>query len=128
MLGIIAGKGVYPLALASSARAQGVERLVVVAFKGETSPAISSLVDEVIWLPVGQLQALLDTFTDRGVNRVVMAGQITPTHLFRVRPDRRMLELLAGLSKKNAHPIFGAIGAALAELSLIHISEPTRPY
>ena len=114
-LGIIAGNGVYPRELAKSARSQGVPRLVAVAFRKETDPAIGELVDEANWLAVGQLQAMLDAFRESGVRQVVMAGQITPTHLFRVRPDRLMLELLAGLPERNAHTIFSAVGDRLRE-------------
>lgn len=117
-LGIIAGKGAYPKVLAESARAQGVRRLVAVAFRGETSRDIGRLVDEVTWLRVGQLQALLDWFAASGVRQVVMAGQITPTHLFRVRPDRTFIALLSRLPERNAHTIFGAIGAELAALGI----------
>lgn len=117
-LGIIAGKGAYPCLLAESARKQGVERLVAVAFKKETDPAIQTLVDETIWLRVGQLARLLEAFQQRGVRQVVMAGQITPTHLFRVRPDARMIQLLAGLKQRNAHTIFGAVGDALQDVGV----------
>ncbi len=112
-MGIIAGKGVYPRVLAASARQQGVSRLFAVAFKKETNPVIEEYVDEVCWLKVGQLRALLDAFAQSGVGHVVMAGQITPTHLFRVRPDKAMLDLLAGLKTRNADTIFGAIGDQL---------------
>jgi DUF1009 family protein len=114
-LGIIAGKGAYPRVLATSAREEGVPRLFAVAFKKETDRIIEELVDDVKWLAVGQLNGLLDAFAESGVKQVVMAGQITPTHLFRVRPDRGMLELLAGLKERNAHTIFGAVGEKLRE-------------
>ncbi len=117
-LGIIAGNGAYPIELARSARSQGVSRIVAVAFRKETKPEIADLVDEVTWLPIGQLQAMLDAFTGSEVRQVVMAGQISPTHLFRVRPDRLMLELLAGLSERNAHTIFSAVGDRLADIGI----------
>lgn len=112
-LGIIAGKGAYPRVLAQSARVQGVKRIFAVAFKGETDRAIEKYADEVRWLYIGQLTALLEAFRGGGVKAAVMAGQITPTHLFRVRPDRAMLELLAQLQERNAETIFGAVGEAL---------------
>jgi hypothetical protein len=117
-LGIIAGNGAYPIELARSARLQGVSRIVAVAFRKETRPEISEWVDEVTWLPIGQLQAMLDAFAGSETRQVVMAGQISPTHLFRVRPDRRMLDLLAGLRERNAHTIFGAVGEHLANIGI----------
>lgn len=112
-LGIIAGRGVYPRVLADSARHQGVRRLFAVAFRKETDPVIERYVDQVVWLPLGQLEGLLEAFKSSGVRQAVMAGQITPTHLFRVRMDRRMVALLARLKQRNAETIFGAVGDEL---------------
>ena len=112
-LGIIAGKGVYPRLFAEAARAQGVSRLFAVAFEKETDPVIERCADEVKWLRIGQLKAMLDAFQSSGVTGVVMVGQITPTHLFRVRPDKAMLSLLASLKTRNADTIFSAVGDAL---------------
>lgn len=112
-LGLIAGRGAYPLLLAESAKQQGIRRLVAVAFRGETERAIERLADEVRWLNVGQLTAMLDFFRASGVTRAVMAGQIAPRNLFRVRPDGRALALLARLKIRNADTIFGAIADEL---------------
>jgi len=117
-LGIIAGKGAYPLLLAESARAQGVRRLFAVAFKGETSHRIEALCDETVWLRVGQMQAFLDAFAASGVRQAVMAGQITPTNLFRIRMDALARQMLKELTTWNAHTIFGAIGQALAGIGV----------
>jgi DUF1009 family protein len=112
-LGMIAGKGVYPRVFAESARYHGVKHLFAVAFEKETDPVIEQHVDEVAWLRIGQLQKMLDAFGASGVSQTVMVGQITPTHLFRIRPDKKMMELLGSLTERNAHSIFGAIGDEL---------------
>lgn len=112
-LGIIAGNRGLPIALAREARQAGVQRLVAVAFDGETNPALTSNVDEMIWLKVGQLDKLIDAFTSRGVTQCVMVGQIAPKNLFNLRPDMRAVKLLARLKQKNAHTIFGAIADEL---------------
>jgi len=112
-LGIIAGNRSLPLLFAKEARRQGVKRLVAVAFEGETDPALASLVDEIVWLKVGQLSKMLAAFTDRGIKHCVMAGQITPRNLFDIRPDFRALALLLRLKEKNAHTVFGAIADEL---------------
>ncbi len=108
-LGIIAGRGVYPGLLAKSARQKGVERIFVIAFKGETDRSIERIADEVRWLRIGKLQKFYDALESSKVGHVVMAGQIKPTHLFKVRMDKAMLSLLAGLKERNAHTIFGEI-------------------
>src|SRR5215471_3834930 len=112
-LGLIAGNRSLPLAFAKHARTQGIERLVAVAFEGETDPALAGLVDEIIWLKVGQLSKLIDAFTSRHVQHCVMAGQIAPRNLYEVRPDLRALGVLLRLKEKNAHSIFGAIAEEL---------------
>src|ERR1035438_1070292 len=115
-LGIIAGNRSLPLMFAKEARRQGVKRLVAVAFEGETDPALAPLVDEIVWLKVGQLSKMLAAFTDRGIKHCVMAGQITPKRLFDIRPDIRALALLLRLREKNAHTVFGAIADELKQI------------
>lgn len=112
-LGLIAGRGAYPCQLARSARAQGVKRLVVFAIKGETDRAIQRQADEVIWLHLGQIEALVAAAKQAGITKVVMAGQIRPTRLFHLRPDARAFALLRQLRTKNAQTIFGAVADEL---------------
>ena len=112
-LGIIAGNRSLPLLFAKQARARGVKKLVAVAFENETDPALAALVDEIVWLRVGQLSKMISAFTDRNVKQCVMAGQIAPKNLFDLRPDLRAVGILFRLKEKNAHTIFGAIADEL---------------
>jgi DUF1009 family protein len=112
-LGIIAGNRSLPLLLARQARAAGVKRLVAVGFEGETDPALAPLVNDIVWIKVGQLSKLISAFTDRGVKQCVMVGQIAPKNLYDVRPDLRAMGLLLRLKEKNAHTIFGGIADEL---------------
>ena len=112
-LGVIAGLGSYPWQLARSAHAQGVKRIVAFAFKGETERVIGKYADEVVWLHLGSLGALLDAVKARGITKIVMAGQIKPTRLFTLRLDAKALAILRTLKTKNAHTIFSAIGDEL---------------
>src|SRR6266404_129568 len=68
-LGIIAGNRSLPLLFARQARSLGVKRLVAVAFEGETNPELIGLVDDIVWLKVGQLSKLISTFRERGVRQ-----------------------------------------------------------
>lgn len=112
-LGIIAGSRSLPLLLAGQARRMGVRRLVAVAFEGETDRALESLVDQIVWVRVGQLTKMIRNLQKHGVSRCVMAGQITPRSLFDVRPDLRALTLLLRIKEKNAHTLFGALADEL---------------
>ena len=122
-LGLIAGNRSLPLAFAEQARAQGVQRLVAVAFDNETDPALAQLVDEIVWIKVGQLSKMIAAFKQRGVTRCVMLGQIAPRNLFDVRPDLRALALLMNLKERNAHSIFGAMAGELKKEG-IELIEP----
>jgi hypothetical protein len=112
-LGIIAGNRSLPLEFSRQARAAGVKKLVAVAFDDETDPELAKLVDEIIWLKIGQLSKMISAFTDRGISQCVMVGQIAPKNLFDLRPDLRAIGLLFRLKEKNAHTIFGAIADEL---------------
>jgi UDP-2,3-diacylglucosamine hydrolase len=124
-LGIIAGSRSLPLAFAEQARAQGVKRLVAVAFENETDSALAQKVDEIVWLKVGQLSKMLAALKDRGVAKCVMLGQIAPKNLFDLRPDVRALTLLVKLKEKSAHSIFGALADELKKEG-IELIEPVR--
>ena len=111
-LGLIAGSKSLPFEFARLARAAGVKRIVCVAFENETDPELAKLVDDIVWLRVGQLGKMIGAFTERGVTQCVMAGQIAPPNLFNlleIRPDFRAMAALMKLKEKNAHTIFGAI-------------------
>ncbi|HTY89266.1 MAG TPA: UDP-2,3-diacylglucosamine diphosphatase LpxI [Candidatus Acidoferrum sp.] len=112
-LGIIAGNRSLPLEFARQARAAGVQRLVAVGVANETDPALAALVDDIVWLKVGQLSKMIAAFVDRGVKQCVMVGQIAPKHLFDVRPDLRAMSVLFRLKERNAHTIFGAVADEL---------------
>jgi len=112
-IGLIAGNRSLPLEFARLARAAGVKRIVCTAAEGETDPALAALVDDIVWLKVGQIGKMIATFTSRDVKQVVMLGQIAPKNLFDFRPDLRAMGILFRLKEKNAHTIFGAIADEL---------------
>ncbi len=128
-IGLIAGNRSLPLEVARHARRMGVKRIVAVGFEGETDPALSGVVDELVWLRVGQLSKLIRAFTDRGIRHCVMAGQVAPKNLWDIRPDLRALGLLLRLKEKNAHTLFGGIADELAKdgISLIPATPWLKP-
>jgi DUF1009 family protein len=115
---VIAGKGVYPLELAAAARRRQVQRLIVAAFRGETDRAVARWADDVIWLRLGSLTDLLDAVQKTGIRYAVMVGQITPTHIFNLRLDQAMLDLLRSLPVKNAETVFGTVAERLKGLGI----------
>jgi len=93
-IGLIAGKGQFPLLFARAAREHGV-RVVAAAHRHETDPALADLVDEIHWIYVGQLGKMIRLFKGAGVRRAVMAGGLSRGRLFReFRPDWRALSVV----------------------------------
>ena len=123
-LGLIAGSKSLPLLFAREARKDG-RRIVATAVEGETNPELAALVDEIVWLKVGQLGKMISTFTDRGVQQCVMLGQVAPKNLFDLRPDLRAMSLLFKIKEKNAHTLFGAIADELKKDG-VELIEPLR--
>ena len=115
-IGIIAGNGVYPDTFVAAARKKspGV-KLVVVAFENETRPELAEKVDAIGWFRVGQLSKLIKFFKKEGASEAVMVGQISPKNLFDLRPDLRILMMLARVKERNAETLFGAIGDEMAK-------------
>ena len=112
-IGIIAGNRSLPLEFARLARAAGVKRIVAAAVENETDPALAKLVDEIVWLKIGQLGKMISTFTDRGITQCVMVGQIAPKNLWDLRLDMRAMSLFFKIKEKNAHSLFGAVANEL---------------
>jgi DUF1009 family protein len=115
-IGIIAGNGVYPETFIAAARRHSPgTRLIAAAFENETKPEINSLADSTAWFRVGQLGKLIRFFLREGVTEAVMVGQIAPKNLFDLRPDIRILLLLARVKERNAESLFGGIADELAK-------------
>lgn len=113
-VGLIAGRGIYPFEWVAGARRAGVKRIVAAAFEDETDPKLTSHVDEIHWMRVGQLGKLIKTFQKSSVAQAVMAGQIRPGNLFSLKPDIKALFLLSKLKQRNAETLFSAIANELA--------------
>ncbi len=117
-VGLIAGRGNYPLELLQSARQQGVDFLGVIAFKGETDKQVEQLADQVLWIPVGPLTPILEGMKSFAVKEAMMGGQIRPIQLFLARRDEAMKQMLDALPRKNADTIFDAVGQELAKIGV----------
>ena len=121
-LALIAGKGIYPILLAERARSAGIA-VRLIELGGETSEKlINTFPDhERSAVKVGQVGKLLKELKKFNSGYAVMAGQVTPGKLFRgLHPDLKAIRMLAGLNRKNAETIFGAIGDEI-EKSGVHL-------
>jgi UDP-2,3-diacylglucosamine hydrolase len=119
-IGLIAGKGRYPILMAERIRAAG-HPLRVISFQGETEPEFVAQLpkSEHIQIKVGQLGKLLKSLAKLNCAYAVMAGQITPRRLFHgLHPDLKALKILNSLKIKNAETIFGAICSEIEAIGL----------
>jgi DUF1009 family protein len=115
---LIAGRDAYPLMLAKAARAAGVKRIVVLAFKGETRRDLAPLVDEIHWMNLGNMRTFINQLESLNIKQAMMVGQIAPHNLFHLRMDKLALEMYRALETKNAHTIFGAVVEAIEKLEI----------
>lgn len=112
MLGLIAGKGDYPFRVLENARKQG-RSVFVVGFQRETAEELIESADEAVCLRLGQLGGMIQALQKAGVKEAIMAGQITPSRLFDLRPDWKALRILLSLKRRNAETLFGAVADSL---------------
>ncbi len=125
-IGIIAGSGMYPETFVKAARkAEPSAKLIVVGFDNETRPDLAPQVEAFRSVRVGQLSKLIKFFLEHGVTEAVMMGQISPSNLFELRPDLRILMMLARVKKRNAETLFGAIADELAKDGITLLSAVT---
>ena len=119
-IGLIAGKGLYPILMARQIQASG-RPLRLISFKGETEASLieSTPKEAHLQIKVGQLGKLLKSLQKLGCRYAVMAGQITPRRLFHgLHPDVKALAILNRLKVKNAETIFGAIAAEIEAINI----------
>jgi DUF1009 family protein len=112
-LGLIAGNGRFPFLVAAAGRRAG-RRVVAVAIKEETDPALEGAVDEIHWVSLGQLGRCIEALKAGGVHEAVMAGQVKHRQIFAgIVPDLKMMAVLARLALKSTDSLIGAVADAL---------------
>jgi DUF1009 family protein len=112
-LGLIAGNGRFPFLVAAAGRRAG-RRVVAVAIKEETDPALEAAVDEIHWVSLGQLGRCIEALKTGGVREAVMAGQVKHRQIFAgIVPDLKMMGVLARLAVKSTDSLIGAVADAL---------------
>ncbi len=105
---IIAGNGRFPFLVLEAARERGLEPLVV-AIKEETFPELAQKAGEIEWLSLGEVSKLLELLAARGIQKVILAGQVKHVQLFSsIKPDGVVQRVLGGLQRKNTDALIGA--------------------
>ncbi len=113
--GIIAGNGRFPIVALQTARAQGDEAIAI-AIKEEASPEVERAASKCHWVSLGELSRLIDICKSEGITQIMMAGQVKHAKIFSsIRPDWRLVKLLAGLLHKNTDSLIGAVARVLSD-------------
>src|ERR1051326_4170610 len=83
-IGLIAGWGRYPIAVAEVLKQKGYS-LYCVALKEHADPKIAEICDHVQWTGIAKIGAAIRYFQRNGIENAVMAGKVFKVRLFQPR-------------------------------------------
>ena len=113
--GLIAGNGRFPLLALENARKLGHE-VVAIGIQEEASREIEPLAARSYWISLGELSRLIEILKSEGITEVMMAGQVKHASIFSaIRPDWRLVKLLATLPRKNTDSLIGGVAKVLED-------------
>jgi DUF1009 family protein len=114
-VGLIAGAGELPIIIASDAKARGY-RVVTVALENIASPGLAEVSDVIKWVNPGRFGEMIDTLKSNSVDKVLMAGKVQKSLLYKSKivPDMRGVKLLLSIINKGDDVILKAIKKELA--------------
>lgn len=108
-IGIIAGGGTLPDLLANHCQKEGIPFNVVV-FKGQPKPeGLETYHIHSTELALGQVGKVVETFKEKQVTHVVMAGNLEKPSLFDLRLDMPGLKLINQVRRKHDDEILSTI-------------------
>ncbi len=116
-LGLIAGSGGLPLAIARAAR-RSARRVVAVALTGQADPALAADVAALTWLYPGEVGRVVEVLRAAGVREAVLAGKLPKLALddpAALRPDAVALTLLRRLADRHDASLLSGVAEYLAE-------------
>ncbi|MCC7339573.1 MAG: UDP-2,3-diacylglucosamine diphosphatase LpxI [Bryobacterales bacterium] len=123
--GLIAGNGQFPLLALQAARQAGDEA-VAFGIREEASERIEEFAASTHWISLGQLGKLIDLCRQEGITQLMMAGQVKHGQIFsRIRPDWKLVKVLASLASQNTDSLIGGVIRAL-EAEGIQLVDSTR--
>ena len=113
--GLIAGNGRFPILALQEARRLGHE-VVAIALREEAAPEVETLASRCHWISIGELGKLIKILKSEGITQIMMAGQVKHASLFSsIRPDLRLVKLLASLPNRNTDALIGGVARVLAD-------------
>ncbi len=113
--GLIAGNGRFPILALEEARKLGHE-VVAIGIREEASAEIEPLAARCHWISLGELSRLIEILREEQIAEVTMAGQVRHASIFSaIRPDWRLVKLLASLKEKNTDALIGGVARVLEQ-------------
>jgi DUF1009 family protein len=113
--GLIAGNGRFPILALEEARRQGDE-VVAIALREEAAQEVEEVAWRCHWISIGELGKLIKILKTEGITQIMMAGQVKHASIFSsIRPDLRLVKLLASLPGRNTAALIGGVAKALAD-------------
>ena len=121
---MIAGNGRFPVIALETARKQGDEAIAI-AIKEEASADVERAAARCHWVSLGELSRLIEICKSEGITQIMMAGQVKHAKIFSsIRPDWRLIKLLAAMTEKNTDSLIGGVAKVLAGEG-IHLVDST---
>jgi DUF1009 family protein len=127
--GIIAGNGRFPVLALETARKQGDEAIAI-AINEEASHEVERAAARCHWISLGELSRLIEICKQEGITQIMMAGQVKHAKIFSsIRPDWRLIKVLAALPLKNTDSLIGAVQKVLLDegISLVDSTLLLKP-
>jgi DUF1009 family protein len=125
-LGLIAGTGDLPIAIASGAKAMGYT-VVAIALEPLADKSLAAHVDEVKWVNVGRFGEIIDSLKKYGLKEAVMVGKVSKSLLYKskITPDLRAVKILFSLKDRSDDSILLAVAKEI-EKEGINLLDITR--
>lgn len=127
--GIICGNGRFPVLALETARKQG-DDAVAIAIKEEASGEVERTAAKCYTISLGELSRLIEICRQEGLTQIMMAGQVKHAKIFSsIRPDWRLIKVLAALPSKNTDSLIGAVQKVLLDegISLVDSTLLLKP-
>jgi UDP-2,3-diacylglucosamine hydrolase len=126
MIGIVAGRGAYPIALHEAIAARGLETAIA-CLAGQIDPRRFGAAAAVGTFPIGALSAIARYFLERGARVAYMAGGVERRGAPRfVRPDLRSLSMLPRALLGRDDRLLAAVAGRFEAMG-VRIEDP-RPF
>ena len=108
--GLLSGGGVLPIEFVKNLEINGIKKLAVLGFKGQTPDEVKAKATYYQEIGFGQLGKGIKFFTSHGVKKVVMLGWIDPKlTISNLKMDLRMIALAAKTKDRRADSVISAI-------------------